>query len=752
MEATEKNLAKDVVLQIESNNGVGYRDRVSVGGSIALQQLGSSPIQSPSGEIAPSPGKPPKFPSSASLTRRKSLARSALSKSKSRLVETSYLSDADLKQEKTSIPNTPTRNSPNYASPNNKTNVSTPRGGDHLKSVPVTPRTPLIEPLPGEDDDDDDEEVYKTANMEITRKFRKKWKTLALIEWTLFVCIMGVLISCLTVDKLRSTYIWGLRLWRWFVLVLVIFSGRLATEWLMNIIIFVMERNFVLKKKVLYFVYGMKKSVQVFLWLSLVLLTWLLLFHGDDGSKEKTRILNYITKALAATLVAAAIWLLKNVLVKTLAVNFQCTRFFDRIQESLFAQYILQTLSGPPLIQMAENVGRSGQLSISNLKKDKNVNEKESVIDIEKLNKMKQEKVSAWTMKGLVNVISNSSLFTISNTLDSISDDENEQKNSDITSEWEAKAAAYRVFHNVARPGHKYVDEGDLLRFFKKQELDQVLPLFDGAVETGKIKRSSFKKWLVKVYLERKSLAHSLNDTKTAIEELNKLVSALVLLVSIIVWLLVMGFLTYKVLLVISSQLLVVVFMFGNTAKTVFEAIIFVFVMHPFDVGDRCVIDGVQMIVEEMNILTTIFLRYDNEKIIYPNSVLATKPISNFYRSPEMSDSVEFSVDFSTSVEKIAAIKARIKIYLESKPQHWRPNHGVVVKEIKNVNKLKMALYVNHTINFQVYGDKTSRRSDLVLELKRIFEDLEIKYHLPSQDVQVSYAGSSGVSSGHSFR
>lgn len=68
-----------------------------------------------------------------------------------------------------------------------------------------------------------------------------------------------------------------------------------------------------------------------------------------------------------------------------------------------------------------------------------------------------------------------------------------------------------------------------------------------------------------------------------------------------------------------------------------------------------------QMVVEEMNILTTIFLRYDNEKIFYPNSVLATKPISNYYRSPEMGDSIEFSVDFSTSIESIGALKARIK-------------------------------------------------------------------------------------------
>lgn len=99
----------------------------------------------------------------------------------------------------------------------------------------------------------------------------------------------------------------------------------------------------------------------------------------------------------------------------------------------------------------------------------------------------------------------------------------------------------------------------------------------------------------VNVYLERKSLAHSLNDTKTAIEELNRLVSGILLIVIIIVWTILMGFATPQVLVFISSQLLLVAFMFGNTCKTVFEAIIFVFVMHPFDVGDRCVIDGVQV-------------------------------------------------------------------------------------------------------------------------------------------------------------
>lgn len=70
----------------------------------------------------------------------------------------------------------------------------------------------------------------------------------------------------------------------------------------------------------------------------------------------------------------------------------------------------------------------------------------------------------------------------------------------------------------------------------------------------------------------------------------------------------------------------------------------------------------VQMIVEEMNILTTVFLRYDMEKIYYPNSALLSKPISNFYRSPEMWDSIPFTIDASTSNETINALKKAIQM------------------------------------------------------------------------------------------
>ena len=87
----------------------------------------------------------------------------------------------------------------------------------------------------------------------------------------------------------------------------------------------------------------------------------------------------------------------------------------------------------------------------------------------------------------------------------------------------------------------------------------------------------------------------TLNDTKTAVNRLHQVVNAVVGIIIVIIWLLRLGIATSKLLVFFSSQLLLVAFIFGNTCKTIFEAIIFLFVMHPFDVGDRCEIDGVQV-------------------------------------------------------------------------------------------------------------------------------------------------------------
>lgn len=65
--------------------------------------------------------------------------------------------------------------------------------------------------------------------------------------------------------------------------------------------------------------------------------------------------------------------------------------------------------------------------------------------------------------------------------------------------------------------------------------------------------------------------------------------------IAFVLWLLILGIATTHFFVFLSSQVLLAVFMFGNTLKMVFESIIFLFVVHPFDVGDRCEVEEVQV-------------------------------------------------------------------------------------------------------------------------------------------------------------
>ncbi|KAG8472902.1 hypothetical protein CXB51_034776 [Gossypium anomalum] len=590
------------------------------------------------------------------------------------------------------------------------------------------------------DDEEEDGNVGDSKEAEYRRRRRKrKINRRALIEFILFIIIMICLICSLTLQSLQHKLCWGLELWKWCLMIMVLFCGRLVSAWVVGFMVFLIERNFMLREKVLYFVYGLRKSFQNCAWLGLVLICWMIMFpdiHKQNIVVKKTFL------GLIAVLTGATIWLLKIVLVKVLASSFHVATFFDRMKESVFHHYILDALSGPPLDEEPKKRGlKHAKTMPARLRPEgsgggvtRTLSKKGSRrIDMEKLKKLSLEgRANAWSVKRLVNYVKSSGLSTISRTVDDFGAGESE-----INSEWEARTCAQRIFKNVAKPGAKYIEEEDLLKFLNSEEVHTIFPLFEGALETGKISKSSFRNWVVHAYVERKALAHSLNDTKTAVQQLHRLASAIVVVIIIVVSLLVMGVATIKVIFVVTSQLLLVGFMFQNTCKTIFESIIFVFVMHPFDVGDRCVIDGVQMIVEEMNILTTVFLRYDMEKIYYPNSVLLTKPISNFRRSPDMGDTVDFTIDVSTPIEDINALKKAIQLYIESKPKHWSPKHTLIFKEIENMDKMKLVLCVQHTINHQNYGEKSSRRSELVFELKKIFEALGIKYRLLPQEVHL---------------
>ncbi|XP_030445428.2 mechanosensitive ion channel protein 6-like [Syzygium oleosum] len=612
------------------------------------------------------------------------------------------------------------------------------------------------------DDFEDIPDEYKHTKLGL-------WTVLQVVS---LVLMIAALVCSLWINALKRQKLWDLPLWKWEIMVFALICGNLLSGWLIRLAVFLIERSFILRKRVSYFVYGLKKPVLNCIWFGIVLLVWNCVFSDKVEKETKSRILPRVTKILVCILISAVVWLLKTLLVKVLASSFHVTTFFERIQKSLFDQYLIETLSGPLLFEKFYNeeeeraiaelrelqdaganipsdirenlvprsdkfvgngkspiVGKSPRLS------RKASREQDMKIPIKQLHRLNQKNVSAWNMKRLMDIIRNGTFSTLDEPI--LRSDVKDEAALQIRSEREAEKAAKRIFRNVAKRASKCIYLEDVMRFMSKDEAYMGMDLFGAASEREGISWQSLKNWVVNAFRERRALALSLNDIKTAVDKLHKMLNVVIAFIIVIICLAILQVDVTHFLIVISSQLLVMAFVFGNTCKTIFEAIVYLFVIHPFDVGDRCEVDGVQMVVEEINILTTVFLRYDNQKIVYPNSVLATKPIGNYYRSPDMGDGVDFSIHVSTPAENVAIMKERIVRYIESRSDHWHSAPMVVTREIESLNRVLMSVWLQHRMNYQDMGERFIRRALLVEEMIKIFKELDIEYRLRPLDVNI---------------
>ncbi|EFJ24345.1 hypothetical protein SELMODRAFT_80296, partial [Selaginella moellendorffii] len=583
---------------------------------------------------------------------------------------------------------------------------------------------------------DDDDPLEDTIIPEYKEKLKKDESFFWVVcQWVCFVLLVTLLICSVNIKVVRDITWLGDNIWRWQAVALVIFSGRLIAGWVVQAFVLLIEKRFLLRKRVLYFVYGLRKSVKNCIWLALVITIWETVFIERDS-----KALRVITRILWCIFTICLSWMIKVLAVKVAANGFHRSAYFERIQECLFNQYLLATLSSPPTMQITADPTGGEELITSRYNpqspnkmrrlmtripsgQEATVGEgsprlqapiiarSANPIEQDKLQQLTSENVSAWTLKSLMKLIRKKNLASYSA---QFAKNEGEWE---IDSEVRAKAAAKQIFYNIARPGRKYLMLRDFLYFLPEDKASRAFALFE-ATESGTITKKAFVKWVVNVYKERRALALTLNDNKTVVAKLHRVLNAL--------------------LVFFSSIFIPCVFIFGNAARTTFEALLFLFILHPYDVGDRVSVDGTMMLVEEMNVLNTVFLGPTNEKIYYPNVILGTKYITNYYRSPDQWDGIEFQIHMNTPLEKLGALKERMQRYVDSQPQFWYPDFGLMCKDIDDCNKMKMGYYFQHHLNYHEAGERFKRRSNMLLYMKQQLEDLEISYQLPSQEVIVT--------------
>jgi small-conductance mechanosensitive channel len=190
-----------------------------------------------------------------------------------------------------------------------------------------------------------------------------------------------------------------------------------------------------------------------------------------------------------------------------------------------------------------------------------------------------------------------------------------------------------------------------------------------------------------------------------------------------------------------ASSFLGLAFMIQSSVTDVVNGLVFLFFIHPFDIGDRVFvnIDGEKqnLVVLETHTLYTVFERWDNVRLYVYNKNLYNEMIHNFKRCSGILDPQNIEISLDTDEAKIKRFKSEMDVFLQSRPSDYGSSCMLNYFMIENTNKIHMRVSLSIKESGQDY-EKYLRLKSAVLEcMIEKLRDLDIRYVYPVQRIKV---------------
>ena len=170
-------------------------------------------------------------------------------------------------------------------------------------------------------------------------------------------------------------------------------------------------------------------------------------------------------------------------------------------------------------------------------------------------------------------------------------------------------------------------------------------------------------------------------------------------------------------------------FVFAVTAQEVLGSCIFLFVKHPYDIGDRVDVNNDELTVVRISLLYTNFKRVANGKAVQiPNIVLNNLWIENVTRSRSMREFVTVFVNFGTSFEDIKLLENELRQYVSAKEhaRDFQQEVEVSVVDMASMDKLELRVEMRYKGSWHSDAHRASRRSKFLCEIVRVLRQIPI--------------------------
>ncbi|KAK5113370.1 hypothetical protein LTR62_003470 [Meristemomyces frigidus] len=291
-----------------------------------------------------------------------------------------------------------------------------------------------------------------------------------------------------------------------------------------------------------------------------------------------------------------------------------------------------------------------------------------------------------------------------------------------LETEVASKAIARRIWLSFVGEGHEVLYQHDLTQVLGRPRAEMAEEMFhildrDG---NGDVSLEEMTTLLVDVAQERKDRAASMHDISQAIAVLDRLLSLFVVVLIGIIYASYFSKSFNANASKLWGGLVGLGFALGGTVTEFLACCIFLFIKHPYDVGDRVDINDVELVVEHMSLMYSVFRRVDNGKTVQiPHNVANAVWIENVNRSGPMKERISLNVSPSTSMEDVLALRSELEKFVTA-PENKRDYQSDLDIELRNLNdlgKLELRVEIRHKSNFANDQLRNARRNRFMVEL-----------------------------------
>ena len=294
---------------------------------------------------------------------------------------------------------------------------------------------------------------------------------------------------------------------------------------------------------------------------------------------------------------------------------------------------------------------------------------------------------------------------------------------------------ARRLYRTFAREETETVIADDLRSAFENdEEADAAFSMFDKDMN-GDISMEELEAVCVEIGRERKSITASLKDLDSVVARLDDFFMFIVFVIVILVFLSLISTSAAGVLASAGGAVLALSWLFSATAQEFLQSVLFVFVKHPFDVGDRVAIYGNtgaqglgdDYFVKKISLLYTEFKKMEGHVVQAPNSYLNTLFILNQRRSGGLAEAVSISMKFGTTLDQIDNLRTKLLEFVQSEKREYQGKILTELRDIVEAHQINMNVIFFYKTNWQNEALRLARRNKFICALMVTMQECGIE-------------------------